>query len=169
MCVVARARRPKSQRSVSSPGVRETKRKETAGHQLAVSSISSRPSPALLGGFTPNCCGCCSSTRTGRRRASLRFLTMGTRNHTHLGLLTAALLSLTLSRARQVSWWRGLRRSGPTSTSTRWHPHSQRRKFQQVCFGWLPPVAWSRASVRCQRWSGRRWWRTGYRYSSPQH
>ena len=40
----------------------------------------------------------------GRRRASLRFLTMGTRNHTHLGLLTAALLSLTLSRARQVSW-----------------------------------------------------------------
>ena len=29
-----------------------------------------------------------------------------------------ALLSLTLSRARQVSWWRGLRRSGPTSTST---------------------------------------------------
>ena len=29
---------------------------------------------------------------------------MGTRNHTHLGLLTAALLSLTPSRARQVSW-----------------------------------------------------------------
>ena len=36
----------------------------------------------------------------------------------HLGLLTVALLSLTLSRARQVSWQRGLRRSGPTSTST---------------------------------------------------
>ena len=37
---------------------------------------------------------------------------------THLGLLTTALLSSTLSRARQASRWRGLRRSGPTSTST---------------------------------------------------
>ena len=84
----------------------------------AVSWISCRPSPALLGGFIASCCACCSSTRTGRRRASSRFLTMGMRNHTPLGLLTTALLSLTLSRARQVSWYRGLKRSGPYKPKT---------------------------------------------------
>ena len=50
-------------------------------------AVSCRPSPALLSGFIASCCVCCSYTRTGRRRTSLRFLTMGTRNHTHLGLL----------------------------------------------------------------------------------
>ena len=69
---------------------------------IAVSWISYRPSPALLGGFIASCCACCSYTRTGRRRASLRFLTMGTRNHTHLGLLTAAQLSVTLLLHRDL-------------------------------------------------------------------
>ena len=44
---------------------------------IAVSLISCRPSPALLGGL---------------------FLTMDMRNHTPLGLLTAALLSLTQTK-----------------------------------------------------------------------
>ena len=57
------------------------------------------PSPAPLGESTTSCCDCFSYTRAGRRRASSRLLTMGMRNHTHLRLLTAALLSLTLSRA----------------------------------------------------------------------
>ena len=73
-------------------------------HRRQLDFLLCQPSPALLGGFIASCCACCSYTRTGRRRASLRFLTMGTRNHTHLGLLTAALLSSTLSRARHVSW-----------------------------------------------------------------
>ena len=48
---------------------------------------------------TTSCCDCCFCMRTGRRHASLRFSTTGTRNHTPLGLPTAALLSSTLSCA----------------------------------------------------------------------
>ena len=58
---------------------------------------SYRPSPALPGAFIASCCARCFCTRTGRRHASLRFWAMGTRNHTHLGLLTPALLSSTFS------------------------------------------------------------------------
>ena len=55
------------------------------------------PSSKRADSFIASCCACCFYTRTGRRHVSLRFLTMGMRNHTLLGLLTAALLSSTLS------------------------------------------------------------------------
>ena len=61
---------------------------------IAVSWISCWPSPALPGGFIASCCACCFYTRTGRRHASLRFLTMGMRNHTLLGLLTVRLCGM---------------------------------------------------------------------------
>ena len=55
-------------------------------------------------GSIASCCACCFYTRTGRRQASWRFGMMGMRIQTPFGLLTVALLSSTLSRARQVSW-----------------------------------------------------------------
>ena len=85
---------------------------------IAVSWTSCRPSTALQAASIAGCCACCFCTHTGRRHASSRFWTTSTRNHTHLGLLTAALLSSTPSRARQVSWSQGLQRSGSTSTPT---------------------------------------------------
>ena len=72
---------------------------------IAVSWISCRPSPALLGGFIASCCAYCSSTRTGRRRASSRFLTTGMRNQPYTSRFTY----------RRAAFFNTLKTAPPTS------------------------------------------------------
>ena len=60
---------PTTSLSPTRTSTRRQARLQTTGSSIgtiAVSWISCRPSPALLGGFIASCCGCCSSTRTGR-------------------------------------------------------------------------------------------------------